>query len=159
MTKQAEILFKRMARLLAVVLIVGLVVPATALAETRLAEPKPSFETPRKVMLQLTSRDPKTMNRILHNVVNIQKFYGQDNVRVAVIAYSDGLHALYEKSSPVLDRIRSLLQYDVEFVACGNTLTATKRKSDELVPGVKVVTAGIPEIVERTLNGWVYIRP
>jgi intracellular sulfur oxidation DsrE/DsrF family protein len=59
----------------------------------------------------------------------------------------------------VLDRIKSLLHYDVEFVACGNTLTATKRHAKELIPGVTVVRAGIPEIVERSLQGWVYIRP
>jgi intracellular sulfur oxidation DsrE/DsrF family protein len=132
--------------------------PAKA-AGIKMAEPAPSMDNPRKIILQITSKNARTMNNVLSNVVNIQKFYGQDNVKIAVVAYADGLHALYKRSSPVLDRIKSLLHYDVEFVACGNTLTATKRHAKELIPGVTVVRAGIPEIVERSLQGWVYIRP
>ena len=144
--------------LLAVMLLAGMSGSARC-AETRLASPPPDFDHPRKIMLQLTSKNQRDINNLLYNVVNIQKFYGMDNVRVAVIAFGDGMQALYGKTSPVADRVRSLLQYDVEFVACGNTMTATNHKRDELIAGVKVVTAGIPEIVERTLRGWVYIRP
>lgn len=128
-------------------------------AQTRLASPRPDFDHPRKIVLQLTSKNPRDMNNLLYNVVNIQKFYGMDNVRLAVVAYGDGMQALYGKTSPVTDRIKSLLQYDVEFIACGNTMTATGHKTGELIAGVKVVTAGIPEIVERTLSGWVYVHP
>ena len=138
------------------VLLVGL--PAAA-AETRLADPRPNPDNPRKIMLQLTSRDKRDMNNLLFNVVNIQKFYGIDNVRIAVVAYSGGMQALYRTTSPVAERIQSLLHYDVEFVACGNTMTATGHAKGDLIAGVKMVTAGIPEIVERTLSGWVYIRP
>lgn len=128
-------------------------------AETRLASPAPTPENPRKIVLQLSSKDPREMNNLLFNVVNAQKFYGMDNVKIAVVAYGDGLQALYGKTSPVADRIRSLLQYDVQFIACGNTMTATGHAPGDLIKGVELVTAGIPEIVERTLRGWVYIRP
>lgn len=128
-------------------------------AETALADPKPSMDNPRKILLQLTSKDPRTINSLLFNVVNIQKFYGMDNVRIAVVAYADGMRAFYKKTSPVKERIESLLHYDIEFVACGNTMTATGHKSADLIQGVETVTAGIPEIVERTLRGWHYIRP
>ncbi len=57
------------------------------------------------------------------------------------------------------ERISSLLQYDIEFVACGNTMEATGRTKADLIEGVDMVTAGIPEIMERTLQGWLYIRP
>lgn len=128
-------------------------------AETALADPKPSMDNPRKILLQLTSKDPRTINNLLFNVVNIQKFYGMDNVRIAVVAYADGMQAFYKKTSPVKERIESLLHYDIEFVACGNTMTATGHKSADLIKGVEMVTAGIPEIVERKLRGWHYIRP
>jgi len=144
--------------ILALVLLAGIPGGAGA-AETRLASPAPDPDHPRRIMLQLTSKDPREINNLLFNVVNIQKFYGMDNVKIAVIAYGDGMQALYGKSSPVAERIRSLLQYDVEFVACGNTMSATGRMPGDLIDGVELVTAGIPEIVERTLRGWVYIRP
>ena len=144
--------------LFAAMLLAGMFGTAGA-AETILAHPPPDFDNPRRIMLQLSSKNPRSINNLLFNVVNIQKFYGMDNVRIAVIAFGDGMQALYGKTSPVVERVRSLLQYDVEFVACGNTMTATNHKPDELIKGVKIVTAGIPEIVERTLRGWVYIRP
>lgn len=131
----------------------------TLAADTVLADPKPSMDQPRKILLQLTSKDPRTINNLLFNVVNIQKFYGMDNVKIAVVAYGDGMQAYYKKTSPVRDRIVSLKLYDVEFVACGNTMSATGHKNTELIDGIEVVTAGIPEIVERTLRGWSYIRP
>lgn len=128
-------------------------------AETALADPTPDPDSPRRIILQLTSDDPRIVNDVLFNAVNVQKFYGQDNVRIAVIAYSAGNRALYKDTSPVPERISSLLQYDVEFVACGNTMAATGRTAADLIDGVTMVTAGIPEIVERTLQGWIYVRP
>lgn len=147
-------------RLLAqiVVLFVLILTPRAFAADTVLVDPRPNPDNPRKVMLQLTTDDPRAVNDLLYNAVNIQKFYGQDNVRVAVIAFSAGNRALY-KDSPVRDRISSLLQYDVEFVACGNTMEATGRKPEDLIEGVEVVTAGIAEIMERQLQGWLYVRP
>ena len=99
------------------------------------------------------------MNDLLYNVVNVQKFYGQDNVKVLVVSFGAGNRALYKDTSPVKARVESLLRYEVEFVACGNTLAATNRTKDDLIDGVEVVTAGIPEIAERQLQGWIYIRP
>jgi len=149
---------RRIAMFLALTLLAGAAGAASA-AETQLASPAPTLDSPRRVILQLTSKSPREINNLLFNVVNIQKFYGMDNVKIAVIAYGDGMQALYGKTSPVLERIQSLLQYDVEFVACGNTMTATGHRREELIKGVETVTAGIPEIVERTLRGWVYISP
>lgn len=133
-------------------------VPAPA-AETRLADPQPTPENPRRIILQLSTKDPGAINNLLFNAVNIQKFYGMDNVKIAVIAFGGGMQALYRKTSPVGERIESLLQYDIEFIACGNTMDATGHRPGELIEGVETVVAGIPEIVERTLRGWVLIKP
>jgi len=142
------------------VLMMGLMLagPARAL-ETRMADPPPGFDNPRRIILQLTSDDPRTVNSILYNAVNLQKFYGQDNVRIAVIAFGPGMEALYAGTSPVKDRITSLQQYGVEFIGCGNTMETTGHTPADLIEGVEHVTAGIAEIVERQLRGWVYVRP
>lgn len=132
---------------------------AAGAEDTQLSDPQPSWDVPRKIMLQLTSDDAKRVNGILHNAVNLQKFYGQDNVKVAIIAYGAGVRALLAESSPVTDRVASLQQYEVEFVACGNTLTTIGKSGADLLPGVEVATAGIAEIVERQLKGWHYVVP
>lgn len=130
-----------------------------AFRATRLSEPEPSFAEPRKVMLQLTSRDETAINNILSNAINIQAFYGMDNVEIAIVAFGAGMEALYAETSPVQDRILSLQKYNIAFVGCGNTMEATDREPAELIDGVTYVQAGIAEIVERQLDGWVYIRP
>ncbi|MDZ7747780.1 MAG: DsrE family protein [Halofilum sp. (in: g-proteobacteria)] len=132
---------------------------AAGYQETELSEPKPSFAEPRKVVLQLSSGDPDTINNVLYNAVNIQKFYGMDKVQIAVIVYGPGMEALYAESSPVRERITSLQQYDIEFVGCGNTMDATGHGPQELIDGVSWVEAGIAEIIERKLAGWTIVRP
>ncbi len=160
MTMEAKGLSRRGLAGRALAAMAALLVGGRAAAmETRLTDPKPSFDQPRRIILQLTSGESRDINNLLYNAVNIQKFYGMDNVRIAVIAYGDGMKALYAGTSPVVARIQSLLQYDIAFVACGNTMTATGRKPGELIDGVEMVRAGIPEIVERTLRGWTYITP
>lgn len=133
--------------------------PPVRAADTPLAEPQPTWDSPRLIMLQLTDDDARRINNILSNAANLQKFYGQDLVRVAIIAYGAGVKALLADTSPVKERVASLLQYEVEFVACGNTLAAMSRTPEDLLPGVAVATAGIAEIVERKLKGWTYVVP
>ena len=147
----------KIALLMVALVIVAL--PNVASAQTIMAEPIPSLDNPRRIMLQLTSDDPKDMNNLLYNAVNLQKFYGIDNVKIAIVAYGAGMKALYKASSPVRQRIESLLKYDVQFVGCGNTMEATHRSPSELISGVEHVTAGIAEIIERRLRGWQYISP
>lgn len=132
--------------------------PAPA-AETMLADPKPSWDNPRKILLQITHDDDRHVNNVLHNAVNLQKFYGQDNVKVAILAYAGGLRAFLTKDSKVTERVASLTNYDIEFLACGNTLEAMNKTKADLLPGFEVVTAGVAEIVERQLRGWHYIAP
>lgn len=127
--------------------------------EVKLVDPKPSWENPRRIMLQLTSDSDKQIGNLLSNAVNLQKFYGQDKVKVAIIAYAAGVRSLMDKESPAKDRILSLMHYDVEFIACGNTLDAMGRSEKDLIVGVKVVQTGIAEIAERSLSGWIYVAP
>lgn len=149
------------AALAAALLVYAAGIPAVAqtFRETELSTPEPSFDEPRRVMLQLTSADETTINNVLYNAANIQKFYGMDEVEIMIVAYGPGMKALYSKSSPVKDRITSLQKYGVDFIGCGNTMDATDHTPEDLIDGVEWVQAGIAEIVERQLDGWVYVRP
>lgn len=138
---------------------ISLAMPAARAQQTPLADPKPSWDNPRKLVLQLTVDDPRHVNTVLYNAVNVQKFYGQDNVKVAVIAFGAGVRALLRDTSPVAQRVASLRDYDIEFVACGNTLETMGKGAADLLPGVSVAAFGIPEIMERQLKGWQVIAP
>lgn len=145
-------------RLLFAVAVLLLALPAWA-GETPLAKPAPDLDNPRRILVQLTADDDRKVNAVLGNLGNLSRFYGQDNVRLAVVAYGPGVRALLKQTSTVKDRISSLQQYEVEFLACGNTLAAMNVAEDQVLPGIKVTAAGIAEIVERQRMGWHYIVP
>ncbi|GAC1417788.1 MAG: hypothetical protein NVSMB5_08760 [Candidatus Velthaea sp.] len=123
------------------------------------ASPAPSLDHPRKVVLSLSERDPIRVNEILSNLGNIQKFYGTDNVRIALVVFGPGVHAVLKSESLVRARISSLLAIGVDILACDATLQTMHLTADALIPGVKVVPNGLPAIVELQASGWYYVRP
>jgi intracellular sulfur oxidation DsrE/DsrF family protein len=56
-------------------------------------------------------------------------------------------------------RIESLLAIGVEIVACGATLDSMHKTAADLIENVGTVPNGLPELVERQLRGWTYVRP
>ncbi len=127
-------------------------------SDTEFADPPPSLENPRKFVFPITKGKNEDINHVLNSANNVMKFYGPEKCEVCIVAYSKGINALM-KHRLFAKRVRSLMTYDVEFIACGNTMRTFKMKKDELIEGVEVVTAGIVELIERQLRGWIYIRP
>lgn len=128
-------------------------------AETRFAEPKPSFDNPRKIVFSITEDSYHALDHILSVANNVLKFYGPDNVEMEIVAYSKGIRLLLAKDKKTAARVDALMQYDVVFIACGNTMRTKNIKEDELVDGSEVVTAGVVELLERVNEGWSYIKP
>jgi len=136
------------------VALMGAVSPAWA----TMAEPRPSFDNPRQVVISLSEKDDNRVNAVLNNVANLIKAYGLDHVNLAVVAYGPGIWSLL-KDAPVRARVESLMKYDVEFIACGNTLDSIHKTDGDLIDGVARVQYGLEEVIERRLSGWVDINP
>jgi intracellular sulfur oxidation DsrE/DsrF family protein len=133
-------------------------------AETQLSEPKPSMMNPRKFVFPITSVDEEEISHVLSSVSNVVKFYGVDKCEVAVVAYSKGIKAVLKDTDffdkEIQKRLESLKMYDtVEFIACKNTMDTYKITKKDLLKDVRIVTAGIVEIIERQLGGYIYVRP
>ena len=127
-------------------------------AQTVMAEPEPDFDNPRKVLISLNEKDEKRVNAVLNNVMNIQKAYGPDNVQLVLVAYGPGIWSVM-KDSPVRKRIESMMIYEIEFVACGNTLDSIHKTRNDTIDGVGWARAGLQEVIERRLQGWVDLKP
>src|SRR3546814_5252916 len=56
----------------------------------KFADPQPTIDAPRRIVVSLAEDDPKRINAVLSNIVNIQKFYDAAQVKLAVIAYGPG---------------------------------------------------------------------
>lgn len=153
--------FHRLGMALAALCLFG-AVPATATEHARaveLSDPKPDWDNPRRIVLQVSSDDPKRFEGAMSNAINLQKFYGIDHLEVTIITFAGGVRHLLKDSATAPERIKSLQDYGVTFVACGNTLDTIGKAEDDLIGGVDVVQVGIAEIVERQVRGWVTIVP
>jgi hypothetical protein len=118
-------------------------------------------EVKNKLVIQVSTDDPRTQKIALNNAVNLQKLYGMDNIVIEIVAYGPGLGLLTKKSGQA-SRVESLALQDIHFSACGNTMKKVAQKSGKmpvLLEGVDQVTAGVARIMELQQQGYAYIRP
>ena len=142
------------------VIFILLIVFAVGVADTEFAEPKPSIDNPRKFVFPITSDKLEDINHVLSSANNVMKFYRPENTELVIVGYSQGIKALLKKGRPkIRKRVEALMTYDVEFIACRNTMRTLRIKDSDLLDGVEIVTAGIVELIERQLRGYTYIRP
>ncbi len=134
---------------------------ALLLAMLLLAPLTQASEVKNKLVIQVSTDDPRTQKIALNNAVNLQKLYGMDNVVIEIVAYGPGLGLLTEKSEQA-SRVESLALQQINFSACGNTMKKMAKKSGKmpvLLDGVDQVTAGVARIMELQQQGYAYIRP
>jgi hypothetical protein len=118
-------------------------------------------DTSAQLVIQISKNDEELQDHVLSNIVNLQKYYGMDNIEIEVVAYGPGIWLLTDKSR-FPDRVKSLMLQNVVFTACGNTLdtiTAKEGKTPTLLEGVNTVPAGIARIIELQKKGWSYLSP
>ncbi len=128
-------------------------------ADTEYADPKPSFDNPRQIVFSVTEDSPHALDHVLSVANNVLKFYGPENVEMKIVAYSKGIKLLNRRNISTSVRVDALMQYEVEFIACGNTMRTLKIKEEDLMDGSVIVTAGVVELLESVQKGWTYIKP
>lgn len=128
-------------------------------ADVRFAQPEPTIEKPREVVMGISSGDDESIHHGLSTANNILKFYGPEKIHLRIVAYYHGIRTLLKSEKEIAVRVRALQQYGVEFVACGNTMETKKITPDQLDDDVEIVSAGIAEVIERATEGAFYIQP
>ena len=137
-----------------------LVLPIFLFAQMEFSEPKPSFEEPRLWLIKLNTADIHVVNHTLGGIYNVLKEYPSDTLKIAVVAYGSGMRVLkkdYDKNTLV--RIQSLMEYEVEFVACKNTMATMKWTEKDFIEDLTYVQAGIAEMIERKFAHWIEVTP
>lgn len=120
------------------------------------SDPQPTFDNPRKWVVNLSTNDVETVNHIISSINNVLKEYPQGAMQVAVVAYSSGMRVLKKDYDPhTLTRIRSLIEYEVEFIGCRNTMDTMHWKEDDFIEDISFVKAGIAEAIERIVAGYI----
>lgn len=127
-------------------------------AQSNFSDPQPTFENPRKVVYSLYVGDLETVNHTIGSMYNILKEYPAESLKIVVVAYGKGLRVLKKDyDANTLQRIKSLMEYDVEFIACRNTMETMKWTEEDFIDGVEYTQAGIVEVIERQVDGYIGI--
>ena len=140
-------------------LFLGCLFSTLAFGDVRFAEPAPSIEKPREVVMGISHGDDESIHHGLSTANNVLKFYGPEKIHLRIVAYYHGIRTLLKSEKEIAVRVRALQQYGVEFVACGNTMETKKITPDQLIEDTEIVSAGIAEVIERATEGAFYIQP
>ncbi len=129
-------------------------------AKMEFSDPKPSFENPRKWLIKLNTNDISTVNHTLDAINNVLKVYPDTTLNIVVVAYAKGMRVLkkdYDKKT--LQRVRSVMEYGVEFIGCVNTMESMGWKKKDFIGDISYVRAGIAQVLEKVAGGWYDITP
>lgn len=118
----------------------------------------------RKVILHVSSSQPEKLKAALDETENLLSAYKHSNrqLRLEVIANSDGVKLLQAGASPYAQRISALReQYpNLTLLACHQTVEKMRRQGArvELLPGVAEAPSALDQVVLRLRQGWDYIK-
>ena len=128
--------------------------------QSKFSDPQPTFDNPRKLVINMHDSDLDTVNHTIGSIYNILKEYPSETLKVAVVLYGKGMRVVkIDYDAATLNRIKSLMEYDVEFIGCKNTMETMKWTQDDFIDGIDYVQAGIVEIIERQTAGYIGVTP
>lgn len=115
----------------------------------------------KKVVLQISDDEPEKQTLVLNVANNLVKHYGQDNLKLEIVAFGPGLKLLFADNANH-NRVQGLSVAGVNFNACQNTSAAMTKVlgyAPKLAAESKPVAAGIARIVDLTSQGYTLVRP
>jgi intracellular sulfur oxidation DsrE/DsrF family protein len=110
------------------------------------------------VVIQVSENNAAIWNLALNNAENIQEALGKENVNIEIVAYGPGINML-KFDSEAAPRLKKASADGVALLACGTTMRKQKLTEKDLDGHIKVVSAGVIEIMNKQREGWAYIKP
>jgi uncharacterized protein len=159
--------FRRSIQAAAIGAVLSLLTPAAMAQGRQPATPAPmSVPKIHRLVLQVNTADPATMNLALNNASNVEQNYRElgEKVEIEIVAFGPGLHMLRADTSPVKDRIKAIAGKSsaISFKACDNTrenMGKAEAKTIPLLAEATVVKSGVVRLIELQEQGWTYVRP
>ncbi|MCY0851741.1 MAG: DsrE family protein [Thermoplasma acidophilum] len=75
---------------------------------------------------------------------------------IEIVFHADAISFLSDPGNR--DAILNMLKSGMDVVACRNSLVSKKIDEKSLMAGVRIVNAGIYEVLKRESEGWLYIK-
>lgn len=136
--------------------VVGLVCATCAALFAAAGAARP--ETKHRIVFQVISEGEEQWDAVLGNVENVGEAFGPQNTEIAIITHGKGLGMVLAASNKHAERMKTLADAGVAFIACENTMKKKKVTKDQLLPFVTTVDSGVAEVVRKQEQGWSYIK-
>jgi uncharacterized protein len=156
--------FRKIARVLAGVVIAGLLAVAPPLLASEQETHAPLQDKPfaeHKIVLQLSDNDPRKQALVISVAYNLLKAYDPDKVAIEVVAFGPGIDLLRSENT-ARKQVESLIAQGVRFDVCENTVDTIERETGrrpEIIPNATPVQVGVGQILFLTENGYTLVRP
>lgn len=120
-----------------------------------------AVESPRyKLLLQVSEDSVDKLNLALNNAKNAQNAFGPENIEIEIVVFGGGIQTLkYYTPVPVAEKVKQAVYSGVRIVACEIALHTAKLRPSDMLREVRYIPSGVAEIVEKSSQGWVYLRP
>ena len=117
-------------------------------------------EEPVSFVMQLTrSGDGYGHRRAFLQIDKVLDDIGEDKLKIEVVAYEDGIHALLSNNKETSQLLTKLANRGVTFKACRISMRAWNLKEEQFPLEVEFVPSGAPEVVKLQMNSYKYWRP
>ena len=110
-----------------------------------------------RVVVEVNVPGENAYQTVLGNVANLRKAFAPEVVEVEVVCEGRGLDMLL-RSGPVAKQVANAEKQGIGFAACNNTLRYRHIDVKQLIYGVRVVPAGVAEVVRKQEAGWSYLK-
>lgn len=111
-----------------------------------------------RTVIHLVSNDKEEQQTALAIARNLLNDETGSIDTIAVVVQAGGIHSIVT-GADTEDRVRTLLDDDVSFKACSNTLESNDLEKSDLVDGIETVPEGAVEVTRLQTEGYAYIRP
>lgn len=109
-----------------------------------------------QVVFQVPREGAEFYETVLRNVRNVGAELG--DVTIRIIAHGEGIEFATGRTT-ASSGVQAAIDAGVEVLACQNTLRRKEISENEVLPGVRLVRAGLAELVRLQHDGWAYIHP
>ena len=117
-------------------------------------------QKPTPFVMQLTrSADNYGHRRAFLQIDKILNDIGEKQLKIEVVAYEDGIHALLADNKETSQLLTKLANRGVKFKACRISMRAWKLEEQQFPLEVEFVPAGAPEMLRLQMQGYKYWRP
>ena len=97
--------------------------------------------------------------RALLQIDKVLDDLGEKNLKIEVVAYEDGIHALLADNKGTSQLLTKLANRGVTFKACRISMRAWDLTEDDFPLEVEFVPAGAPEVIRLQMQDYKYWRP